>query len=72
LFHPIKGHLPKAVDTRGAGKSSNTIKGEPATVFGYPGNYIIVNDRTGAIIQVSGRNDPEWDDDSRIKWNTNP
>ena len=67
-----KGPTGKATDDRGAGKSSNTIKGEPATVYGYPGNYIIVNNRTGAIIQVSGRNNPAWNDDGRIISDSNP
>jgi hypothetical protein len=66
-----KGPTGKAVDSRSAGKSSNTIKGEPATVYGYPGNYIIVNNRTGAIIQVSNRLNI-WQDDGRITWDSNP
>ncbi|ABX18692.1 colicin E5-related ribonuclease [Burkholderia multivorans] len=28
----------------------------------------MVNDRTGEVVQVSGKNDPGWIPDSRIKW----
>jgi len=30
--------------------------------------YVVVNDRTGEVVQVSGKNDPGWIADSRIKW----
>lgn len=44
------------------------IKGEPATAYGNAdGSYVVRNDRTGDIVQVSDRTRP-WIDDSRIKW----
>ncbi|WP_374726454.1 colicin E5-related ribonuclease [Herbaspirillum seropedicae] len=27
-----------------------------------------MNDRTGEVVQVSGKNDPDWVPDGRIKW----
>ena len=35
--------------------------GEPATAyFDKDGNYVVVNDRTGKIVQVSDKKDPNW------------
>jgi hypothetical protein len=59
-----------ARDQRSPKKTRDGIKrDDPATVYGGPGNYVIVNDRTGEVVQVSDRTDTTWADDSRIKWN---
>lgn len=54
-------------------KPKNTDDGlgrdDPATVYGQPGKYVVVNDRTGEVTQVSDKTDPDWIDDSRIRWN---
>lgn len=44
-------------------------RGEPATAYGNEdGSYVVRNDRTGDIVQVSDRTDPSWRVDPRIKW----
>jgi RHS repeat-associated protein len=73
-----RGWTPEEVRdlTRGepAGTSTdNTSKGEdrrddPATVYGDCDGYVIVNDKTGEVIQVSDRKDPDWRPDPRINW----
>ncbi|MFN6776495.1 colicin E5-related ribonuclease [Proteus mirabilis] len=64
-----KGAKGKSVDQR---RPKNTDDGlgrnDPATVYGEPGKYVVVNDRTGEVAQVSNKNDPRWIDDSRIQW----
>jgi hypothetical protein len=41
---------------------------EPATAyFRSDGSYVIRNDRTKEIVQISDRNDPDWTPDSRIQ-----
>ncbi|MEZ2862260.1 colicin E5-related ribonuclease [Proteus terrae] len=54
-------------------KPKNTDDGlgrdDPATVYGQSGKYVVVNDRTGEVTQVSDKTDPDWIDDSRIRWN---
>ncbi|MEM9012613.1 MAG: colicin E5-related ribonuclease [Pseudomonadota bacterium] len=41
---------------------------DPASVYGSPGEYAVVNDLTGEVTAVSDRNDEGWVDDSRIDW----
>ncbi|HAU5547509.1 TPA: hypothetical protein SMT48_000571 [Proteus mirabilis] len=64
-----KGAKGKSVDQR---RPKNTDDGlgrnDPATVYGEPGKYVVVNDRTGEVAQISNKNDPRWIDDSRIQW----
>jgi hypothetical protein len=43
-------------------------RNDPASVYGKSREYIVVNDRTKEIIQLSNKNDPTWRDDSRINW----
>ena len=43
-------------------------RNDPATVYGSPGKYVVVNDRTGEVTQISDKKDPGWVDDSRIQW----
>lgn len=38
-----------------------TKNDDPATMyFDKDGNYVVRNDRTGDIVQVSNKNDPTW------------
>ncbi|WP_230961850.1 colicin E5-related ribonuclease [Burkholderia anthina] len=37
-------------------------------MYASPDGYVIVNDITGEVVQVSGKNDPTWIHDGRIKW----
>lgn len=41
---------------------------EPASVYGKSGEYVVVNDRTKEVIQVSNKKDATWKDDPRIQW----
>jgi len=41
---------------------------EPATVYGERGRYIVVNDSTREVVQVSDKTKSDWGDDSRIQW----
>ena len=43
-------------------------RNDPATVYGSTGKYVVVNDRTGEVTQISDKTDPGWVDDSRIQW----
>ena len=54
-----------------SGTSTDNTNGEsePASVYGDPSGHVIVNDKTGEVIQVSDKTDPDWIPDSRIKWN---
>ncbi|HCC5748407.1 MULTISPECIES: colicin E5-related ribonuclease [Gammaproteobacteria] len=67
VAHGPKG---KSVDKRSPKKTPPDYLGrnDPATVYGKPGEYVVVNDRTGEVVQVSDKKDPEWADDSRIQW----
>ncbi|WP_312680023.1 colicin E5-related ribonuclease [Stutzerimonas nitrititolerans] len=57
------------VDKRSAGKTSDGLpRNDPASVYGSKNGYVVVNDRTGEVVQVSGKNDPGWIPDSRINW----
>ena len=55
---PIKTVVTK--DTRFDTVSGNRLN-DPATGYiAKDGSYVVRNDRTGAIVQVSNKNDPEW------------
>nr|WP_249177594.1 colicin E5-related ribonuclease [Burkholderia multivorans] len=43
-------------------------RSDSASVYGSKSGYVVVNDRTGEVMQVSGKSDPGWIPDSRIKW----
>lgn len=64
-----KGPTGKSVDKR---KPQNTDdkqgRNDTATVYGKPGEYVVVNDRTGEVVQVSDKKIKGWVDDSRIQW----
>lgn len=63
------GPAGRTTDNRRPNKTDDGLgRNDTATVYGSSGNYVIVNDRTGEIVQVSGRNDPNWIDDGRIQW----
>ncbi|MEJ5082329.1 colicin E5-related ribonuclease [Ochrobactrum sp. MYb379] len=71
VFSAVVG-LPvgSTFDNRTAAKTPDgLLRNDTATVYGSKAGYIVVNDRTGEIVQVSGKNDPNWIPDSRIKWN---
>lgn len=65
-----KGAKGRSVDQRRPNKTPPDYLGrnDTATVYGQTGKYVVVNDRTGEVTQVSDRNDAGWVDDSRIKW----
>ncbi|QHQ15802.1 hypothetical protein GMW39_07895 [Pectobacterium parmentieri] len=65
-----KGVKGRAEDKRSPKKTPPDFLGrnDPASVYGESGKYVVVNDRTGEVVQVSDKNDPEWVDDSRIIW----
>lgn len=44
-------------------------RNDPATVYGSRTHgYIVVNDVTDSVVQISDKRDPGWVPDSRIKW----
>jgi hypothetical protein len=43
-------------------------KTDSASVYGKHGEYVVINDRTKEIVQISDKKDPRWKDDSRIHW----
>lgn len=60
-----------AVDRGPIGRSIDHTEGrsDPAAVYGSrQGGYVVVNDRTGRVVQISDRTDPGWIPDSRIEW----
>jgi len=65
-----QGPSGRSTDNRKPNKTDDGLgRNDTATVYGSSGKYVIVNDRTNEIVQVSGRNDPSWTDDGRIQWN---
>ena len=60
-----KGATGTSSDSTG-GKVENP---DPASVFGNEEGYIVVNNETNEVVQVSDRNDPNWKVDVRIEWN---
>jgi hypothetical protein len=63
--------IRKAVDAPPIGISTDNTggKAEPATVYGSKrGGYVVVNDMTGRVIQISDKNNPRWVPDDRIEW----
>jgi hypothetical protein len=63
--------INEATDSAPIGTSMDSTGGnpEPATVYGSrTGGYLVVNDRTGRVIQISDKNDLGWIADGRIEW----
>lgn len=63
--------LRAAIDQGAIGQSIDQTGGrnDPASVYGSKqGGYVVVNDRTGRVVQISDRTDPGWIADSRIEW----
>lgn len=45
-------------------------RNDPASVYGSrSGGYVVVNDITGQVVQISDRTNPAWIPDRRINWN---
>nr|WP_256347916.1 colicin E5-related ribonuclease [Pseudomonas gingeri] len=65
-----KGEAGKTVDKRRATKTIDGLsRDDTATVYGVPpNNYVVVNDRTDEVTQISDKNDSSWVVDSRISW----
>lgn len=60
----------KSVDKRSPSKTEDGLgRNDTATVHGTQTDYVVINDRTGEVVQVSDRNNPNWIPDSRINWN---
>ncbi len=56
-------------DRRGSKTEDGGKRSDPATVYGSKdGGYVVVNDKTGEVVQVSDKKDSHWKPDSRIKW----
>jgi len=56
-------------DNRGPAKTEDGEgRNDTASVYGKPSEYVVVNDRTKEVVQVSNKTDPGWIDDSRIEW----
>ncbi len=60
-----------SVDKRSASKAPDGIsRNDTATVYGSKEGYIVINDRTGEIVQLGDKTPGNgWSPDSRIKWN---
>lgn len=65
-----KGPKGKSFDKRSPKKTppDHLGRNDTATVYGKPGEYVVVNDRTGEVVQVSDKKIKGWVDDSRIQW----
>lgn len=64
-----EGPIGTTFDKRSAAKTPDGVpRNDPASVYGTKSGYIVVNDRTGEVFQVSDKTDPAWVPDSRIKW----
>ncbi|WP_345945910.1 colicin E5-related ribonuclease [Pseudomonas sp. MWU16-30316] len=64
-----EGPVGTTADNRSASKTPDGLaRNDPASVYGSKSGYVVVNDRTGEVVQISGKNDPGWIPDSRIKW----
>jgi len=48
--------------------SAGTQNSDPATAYYKNGGYVVVNDVTGNIVQVSDLNDPNW----KAPWDSTP
>jgi RHS repeat-associated protein len=66
----IKGEASgESVDKRSPSKTDDGLgRNDTSTVYGTDGDYVVINDRTGEVVQVSDKNNPNWIPDSRINW----
>ncbi|RKP51963.1 colicin E5-related ribonuclease, partial [Pararobbsia silviterrae] len=63
------GSVGTTMDKRSSSKTSDgTTRNDTASVYGSKNGYIVVNDRTREIVQISEKNNPHWIPDDRIKW----
>ncbi|WP_240988334.1 colicin E5-related ribonuclease [Cupriavidus phytorum] len=63
------GPAGSTTDNRSGAKTPDGVpRSDTASVYGSKSGYVVINDRTGEVVQVSGKNDPGWIPDSRIKW----
>ena len=59
-----------STDTRRPNKTPDGFgRNDSASVYGDSSGYMVVNDRTREVTQISDKNDPDWIVDSRISWN---
>ena len=57
-----RGPVVRSIDHTGG-------RSDPASVYGSKrGGYVVINDRTWRVVQISDRTDPGWLPDSRIEW----
>lgn len=64
-----QGAVGTTTDNRSASITPDGLpRSDSASVYGSKNGYVVVNDRTGEVVQVSGKNDPGWIPDSRIQW----
>ncbi|MFS8371708.1 colicin E5-related ribonuclease [Acetobacter indonesiensis] len=64
-----KGPTGTSTDKRSASKAPDGVpRDDTATVYGNKSGYIVINDRTGEVVQLSDKNDKSWIPDGRIKW----
>ena len=60
-----------AINNGKQGTSVNMANNEICSVYTYPGvgnQYVVIEDSSGSVVQVSNFNDPNWIPDSRIVW----
>jgi filamentous hemagglutinin len=63
------GPTGTSTDKRSAAKAPDGIaRDDTATVYGTSSGYIVVNDRTKEVVQVSDKTDMDWIVDSRTQW----
>lgn len=70
-----EGEVRDLTKTESTGTSVDNTggKNDPATVYGSPTEgHVVVNDKSGEVVQVSNKNNPDWKVDDRIKWKDNP
>ena len=60
-----------AIDNGQMGTSVNKATGQACSVYCYPGtkDYVVIEDATGSLVQVSQFGDAEWLPDNTIIWN---
>ena len=58
-----------SIDQRSSQSTPDGVaRNDPATVYGTPSKYVIINDITNEVVQVSDKGDPNWVPDKRIVW----
>ena len=63
--------INEAITNGQKGTSINAANGATCSVYGYPGTdnqYVVIDDTTDSIVQVSNFNDSGWIVDGRIRW----